>query len=235
MLSGIKNYFTDFVDLFYPNVCLACSQKLVADEEVVCFKCESELPQTEHWNNPENPLMKRFWGRVNLQGAVALYQFQKGELVQHLLHQLKYRNRTDVGLYLGKTIGHLLKDEQSAIKDIDLVVPVPLHWKKFQKRGYNQCDSFAEGIATVLDIPWTSTALERMQENISQTKINRFDRYSNVAEIFGVANGDELKNKHVLLVDDVVTTGATAEACMQTILSVEGVRVSFASIAVALR
>ncbi|MDB5282123.1 MAG: putative amidophosphoribosyltransferase [Bacteroidota bacterium] len=235
MRQTIIEYLTDLFDLFYPNVCVACSGKLMSGEEVLCFKCESELPQSEHWNNPENTLMKRFWGRVDVQGAATLFQFQKGENVQQLLHQLKYRGRKDVGDYLGKMFGHLLKQENSVIKNIDLIVPVPLHWKKLKKRGYNQCDPFAEALSTTLNIPWSSTALERVHENVSQTGINRFDRYGNVAHIFSVADATQLKGKHILLVDDVVTTGATAEACLQTILSVENTKVSFAAIAVALR
>ena len=235
MRKFIAEHLTDLFDLFYPHVCLACSQKLLQGEEVICFKCESELPQTEHWNDLNNALAKRFWGRVELQGVAALLQFQKGANVQHLLHQLKYRGRQDVGEYIGKKMGELFIQEQSVIKNIDIVVPVPLHWKKLKIRGYNQCEIFAGSIAAVLDVPVSSTALERVHENISQTKVNRFDRYSNVAEIFAVADVEQLKGKHVLLVDDVVTTGATAEACLNTILSVPDTRVSFAAMAVALR
>ena len=235
MLNTISEYLTDLFDLFYPHVCLSCSQKLMSGEEVLCFKCESELPQSDHWNNIENPLMKRFWGRVDTQGAATLFQFQKDGNVQHLLHQLKYRKRQDVGKYIGSMFGQLLKQPDSIINHIDLIVPVPLHWKKLKQRGFNQCDPFAQALAETLNIPWSATALERVYENISQTKINRFDRYGNVAEIFSVADSEQLKGKHILLVDDVVTTGATAEACLQTILSVENTKVSFVAIAVALR
>ena len=235
MLSTAKEYLTDLFDLLYPHVCLSCSQKLLKGEEIICFKCENELPETHHWNNAENALMKRFWGRVDLNAAVALFQFQKGEHIQHLLHQLKYRGRQDVGEYTGRRLGCLLKKQASVIKDIDLVVPVPLHWKKLKKRGYNQCDLFAKSLAETIGVSWSSTALERVHENVSQTKIRRFDRWSNVSEIFAVSDAAQLKNKHVLLVDDVVTTGATAEACLKTILTVENTKVSFAAMAVALR
>lgn len=155
--------------------------------------------------------------------------------MQHLLHALKYRRRQDVGTYLGEMFGQMLLRPGAIIHDVDLVAPVPLHWKKLKKRGYNQCDSFAEALAKTLNVPWSAIALERVQENISQTKINRFDRYSNVAEIFSVSDAKQLKGKHVLLVDDVMTTGATAEACLKTILSIEGTKASFAAMAVALR
>src|SRR4051812_14970775 len=115
MISTIKNYFADLIHLFYPEVCLACSQALVKDEEVICFRCESELPQTGHWLDPENELAKRLWGRIHVQGAAALYQFQKGGHVQHLLHQLKYKGRQEVGPYTGKILGAKLLETGSII------------------------------------------------------------------------------------------------------------------------
>jgi ComF family protein len=235
MLQVVNEYLTDLFDLFYPHVCLACSQKLLGNEEVICLKCETELPRANHWNDIDNPLMKRLWGRVDLQGAAALFQFRKGAHIQHMLHQLKYRGRRDVGEYLGKVMGDLLLQNESIIRGVDLVVPVPLHRKKLKQRGYNQCDSFAGAIAGELSVPWSSTALARAHENISQTKKNRFDRYSNVAEIFAIADAKQLQGKHILLVDDVVTTGATAEACLHTILNVPDTKVSFAAMAVALK
>jgi len=234
MPPALTEYLSDLFELFYPDICLACDEKLLKGEKVICFKCNRELPKTGHWLQADNPMAQRFWGRVHLQGA-ALFQFQKGEHVQHLLHQLKYRGRQDVGEYLGNMLGRQLLQPGCIIKDIDLIVPVPLHWKKQSKRGYNQCDPVAKGISGVTAIPWSDTALVRAHENISQTKKNRFDRWSNVAEIFGVKDPRQLKGKHILLVDDVMTTGATAEACLQTILSIEGIKVSFVAIAVALR
>jgi ComF family protein len=235
MQVSFAEYFSDLFELFYPDVCLSCSEKLLKGEQVICFKCLNELPKTDHWNDIENPMARRFWGRVALQGAGALFQFQKGEHVQHLLHQLKYRNRQDVGEYLGKMLGLMLLQPDPVIKNVDLIVPVPLHWKKQRKRGYNQCDPIAKGISETINIPWSDSALERALENISQTKKNRFDRWANVAEIFAVKDSAQLRGKHILLVDDVMTTGATAEACLQTILSVENTKASFVSIAVALR
>ena len=235
MPPALTEYLADLLELFYPNVCLACAEKLLKGEDIICFKCQRELPQTDHWRDAENAMAKRFWGRVELQGAAALFQFQKGEHVQHLLHQLKYRGRQDVGEYLGKMLGRLLLDPNAIIKDVDLIVPVPLHWKKQRKRGYNQCDPIAKGISEIIQVPYSNNALVRTEENVSQTKKNRFDRWANVAEIFAVSDAHLLKDKHILLVDDVMTTGATAEACLQTILTVENTKVSFVAIAVALR
>jgi len=235
MLNSVAQYFTDVFDLLYPHVCAACSQKLLNGEEVLCFSCEATLPQTGHWNDKQNAMAQRFWGRVELRGAAAFLHFQKGENVQHLLHQLKYRGRKDVGLYLGTIFGQLLKENESIIQEVDLILPVPLHWKKLKQRGYNQCDPFAEGLSRLLNIPWHANAIERRHENISQTKISRFDRYGNVEGIFAVVQPELLKGKHLLLVDDVVTTGATAEACLTAILAIENTTASFASIAVARR
>jgi ComF family protein len=235
MLTTTKEYLTDFFNLFYPNLCLACNKTLLKGETVLCLRCENDLPQTEHFNNAENKLVKRFWGRVPVIGAAALFQFHKGGPIQHLLHNLKYKGRKDAGEYCGKMLGYKLNQPQSIIKNVHLIVPVPLHWKKLQLRGYNQCESFAQGLSTVLKAPVSLTALERIQENISQTKKSRFDRWGNVADIFSVKDAAQLQGKHILLVDDVVTTGATAEACLQTILTVPDTSVSFAAIAAAVK
>lgn len=235
MLQLLKKYGADLFGLFYPNICLACKTNLLNGEQIICYRCESELPKTGHWNTPSNALINRFAGRVNIEGAAAMFYFNKGGSVQHLLHQLKYAGRQDVGEYIGKGLGHKLKSEGAVISNIDIVVPVPLHFKKLRKRGYNQCDPFAKGIAEILEVPFSDSALERKHENVSQTGKNRFERWENVAEIFAVAEPGKLQGKHVLLVDDVVTTGATAEACLQTILKINNTRASFAAIAVAVR
>jgi competence protein ComFC len=231
MQIPLAGLFSDFIELFYPNVCLACSEKLLKGEEVLCYACRRELPMREYWTEADNPMAKRFWGRIELQGAAALFKFQKDGDVQQLLHQLKYYGRQDAGEFIGKMIGGLILQPGSVIKDVDIIVPVPLHWKRMRSRGYNQCDPIAKAISETIQVPWTYSALERLQENITQTGKNRFDRWYNVAEIFSVKDPEQLKNKHVLLVDDVMTTGATAEACLQKIAAVEGVRVSFVAAA----
>lgn len=223
---------SDVFELFYPNVCVACSEKLIKGETVLCYICRKELPRNEYWNDAENPMAKRFWGRIDLQGAAAMFKFQKDGDVQRILHHLKYYGRQDAGEMIGRMLGGLILQPGSVIKNVDIIIPVPLHWKRLKQRGYNQCDPIAKGIADTIGVPWTNTALERVQENISQTGKNRFDRWYNVSEIFAVKDAEQLKNKHVLLVDDVMTTGATAEACLQKIVAIEGVRVSFVTAAV---
>jgi ComF family protein len=235
VIAVAKEYLSDFFNLFYPDICLSCSQALLKNEKVICFRCESELAQTEHLNNPENKLAQRFWGRVPVVGAAALLQFQKGGHVQHLLHQMKYKGRREVGGYIGKMFATQLNEPDSVIKDVDLVIPVPLHWKKLKIRGYNQCDSFAAAIAGGLGAPWSSTAIGRVQQNVAQAKRKRYDRWDNVAGIFSIIDEQQLKDKHVLLVDDIVTTGATAEACMQCMLMADNTKVSFLAMSMALQ
>ncbi len=235
MITFTKEILADVFDLFYPNICLACSDKLLKGEETICLRCQLELPLTDHWTDADNILMKRFSGRVKVESAAAFLFFKKGEAVQELIHQLKYKNQEQVGIYLGRLLGHKLIQPKSIFKDIDLVVPVPLHWKKLKARGYNQCNSIATGISVSLNTPCSLNALNRHHENISQTKKKRFDRWENVEDIFSVNNPAQLTGKHILLVDDVVTTGATSETCMQTILQVPGTRVSFVSLATALK
>lgn len=233
MFSSVKEYATDFFELFYPVVCAACSQKLLKGEHVICHRCFSNLPATDFWTDNQNTLAKRFWGRVHVQGAAALYKFNKLGHTQHLLHQLKYKGREDVGEYFGKATARMIKQEHCIIRDIDVVVPVPLHWKKEKLRGYNQCDLFARTIATAIQADCITDAIARVHENISQTKKKRFDRWGNVSEIFALRNYHSLQGKHVLLVDDVVTTGATAEACLSKLLTVPDTRVSFVAMAIA--
>lgn len=230
----LRQYATDLYNLFYPHQCVACGVGLLKGEHLLCRACTDDLPQTSQWLHTDNALMQRFAGRVPLQAAAAFLYFRKQGTVQHLLHQLKYKGRTEAGLFIGNLFGHRLCAPGSVITNIDLIVPVPLHWKKQQKRGYNQCDPFAEGLSQAMGVPWSATAIERVRENVSQTTQSKFDRWGNVEDIFAVKDATQLAGKHILLVDDVVTTGATAESCLQTILKTEGTRVSFAAMAYAL-
>lgn len=234
MLAQVKEYFLDLFELIYPNICVTCQRKLLKGEDVICITCDSELPLTEYWRDTENPVSKRLWGRVEIQGAASFLEFRKGGKVQRLVHQLKYKGRQDIGTYLGRSLAFYLSQKDSVIKDVDLVVPVPLHWKKMKQRGYNQSTPFAKAIAEYLKVPFSETALERQYENVSQTRKKRYDRWGNVEGIFSVADEPQLMNKHILVVDDVFTTGATAEACLQTILRVPGSKVSFLSIALSM-
>lgn len=173
-----------------------------------------------------------FWGRVNIHSASAFYFFEKGGKVQNLMHQLKYRGKKEIGTLVGNWYGAELKNSE-LFNSVNLVVPVPLHPKKMKKRGYNQSESFAEGIAKAMEIQMDSTNFIRNIETETQTKKARYNRWQNVETVFEVKSPTIFENKHILLVDDVVTTGATLEACAQKLLSIGGTKISIATIAYA--
>ncbi len=228
----MKKLLQDFVNLVYPETCAACGRRLQEQEMVLCLHCEFDLPYSNYHLDEENPVAKQFWGRVPLESAAALYLFSKGSRVQRLIHQLKYKGWQEVGLKLGNIYGpSLLKAEKFA--GINYIVPIPLHPSKQKKRGFNQSSLFAQGLAESMNVPWSEMAVIRNTHNSTQTKKGRFDRWRNVERIFTIANPDALRNRHVLLVDDVITTGSTIEACAQEILRLDKTKVSVASIAFA--
>lgn len=231
----IEDFFSSIFGLFYPDICVCCNNKLLSSEKTICSRCLFQLPETNHYKNAQNTVAKRFYGRVPVVAAAAFLNFKKGGPVQSLIHQLKYKKRQDVGEFLGKMMAHRFMEPNSIFRNIDAIVAVPLHWKKLKLRGYNQCDSIAQSISIEMNVPYYSNALIRQNENISQTKKKRFDRWQNVADIFVVNNQQLLSGKHILLIDDVITTGATSETCLQTILQVPGTSVSFASVAIAVK
>ena len=227
-----QSWLEDVVALVYPNLCLSCQLPLVKGESFLCTLCKHDLPETNFHLEPDNPVAKHFWGRIKLEGAASFYYFTGKSRVQHLLHQLKYNKKPEVGIELGKLYGRqllLAKPYNRA----DVVVPVPLHPKKEHLRGYNQAAKFASGLGQGLNIAVANRALKRSIFTQSQTKKTRAERVANVSRAFEVAQPGKLKNKHVLLVDDVVTTGATLEACAQSIAEVPGTTISVATIACA--
>jgi ComF family protein len=222
----------NLADLFYPRLCLACQEKLVSAETSICIRCDYKLTPTNYHRINPNPVLERFWGRVELEHATAAYSFNKGGLLQHLIHQLKYENKPQIGLELGKMYGSLLK-EVAPYNTVDYIIPVPLHPKKKHLRGYNQAAMIAKGLALSMEKQWSSDYLIRTDDTETQTKKSRLDRFSNVEHAFGIHKKAALEGKHLLLVDDVITTGATLEACAQTLLEVDKVKISLAAIALA--
>ncbi|MBT9392908.1 ComF family protein [Hymenobacter sp. NST-14] len=225
--------FSDFASLVFPRVCLACQQPLARGEDHICTDCRAQLPYTDYHQLPptDNPLSRRFWGKVPVTHALSYLRFQKHGRVQHLLHQLKYRGQQDVGRVLGRWYGQELAE--AGYSNFDLLVPVPLHARKLAKRGYNQADSFAAGLSVGLQCPWEPAALRRVAYTDSQTRKNRLQRWQNVATVFEVAQPDLLNGRHVLVVDDVLTTGATLEACAVVLLAAGAREVSIVTIATA--
>ncbi len=211
---------------------MACGKPLYRHENCICSLCLHHLPTTDFHLNNDNPLSKLFWGKATLESAAAFLYFNKGGKVQHLVHQLKYKDQKHVGTFLGKLYGKILK-ETPFFKSIDTVIPVPLHPKKQRLRGYNQSDYFAEGLADSMKIIVDKTTLYRTFASESQTKKNRYSRYQNVSSIFALKDNHNLSGKHVLLVDDVITTGSTIEACALTLQKTKNIKISVASIAIA--
>ncbi len=224
----LKNIF----NLFYPEICICCNKNLVKTEKHICSDCLVGLPYTQHHKNLDNDLIKIFWGRTIIQSACSLFYYRKGGVVQKILRGIKYQDNKDVSTYLGRYFATILKDTVKE-KQIDAVAAIPLHKSRIRKRGYNQSELIAQGMAEVLQIESCSMNLKRVIATKTQTQKGRIDRLDNVSNIFSVSNSNVLKSKHILLVDDVITTGATIESCTNEILKIEGCKVSIASLAFA--
>lgn len=230
-----KQVAADVLSLFYPRVCLACGNILFRKEEVLCMSCLYHLPKTNFHLEEDNPVARQFWGKIGFCSAASLYYFTKGSKVQHLIHQFKYKGYKEIGSYLGRQYGAELK-KSPYFNTVTSVIPVPLHPKKLVKRGYNQAEWFAVGLADAMNIELDTTTLIRAYASDTQTRKSRFSRWENVREIFKVTDVGRLAGKHVLLVDDVITTGSTLEAAGHILLSgVPGIRISVASLACAVK
>ena len=224
----IKN----LLNLFFPKVCYACDAILSDNELHICTSCRHDLPVTNYHFNNDDPVKKVLYGRTDIKQGTALFHFQKQSRVQQLLHNLKYQGHHEIGKTLGQWLGHELK-ASGKYTTIDLVVPVPLHKKKQRKRGYNQVAKFGQEIARALNVPYHDSILVKTSSTETQVHKKRRSRWQNDQEVFTVVNLDLIKNKHVLIVDDVITTGATLEACAQQLQKGYQVKISIATIAIA--
>jgi len=222
----------DFFHLFFPQLCEACSSALYEGEEMVCLRCRTKLPTTKHAEHPENMVERLFWGRVPIEKGAAVYFYNKGARIQVLLHALKYRNRSDLGVLMGKWMYEEVK-LGGWLNDVDCLVPVPIHPKKKKIRGYNQAAILARGFAESSAIPLYEEALMKREHTGSQTKLSRIARWENAQESFAMNDLELVKGKHVLLIDDVITTGATLEACANVLAKEGQCRVSVVSVACA--
>ena len=210
-MNIVKQLAFDLTSLLYPNLCNGCGIPLVQGEKQICLKCLHDLPFTDFQSFADNKVHQLFWGRLHCDNAMAMLYFRKGSKVQHLIHRLKYKNQTALGITLGQMIGTQLLTAD-AYCSAELIIPVPLHPKKEKSRGYNQSKYIADGIAAAMGIPVSTTHLIRQKETTSQTKKSRYSRFENMQYVFKVSNAEAIRNKHILLVDDVITTGSTLEA-----------------------
>ena len=209
---------------------MGCSGQLGDNEETICTTCRHELPLTNFHFSDSKMFKNRLYGRVQLQDATALVHFAKKGIVQQLIHNLKYRGHEEIGSFFGKWLGAELK-EIAAYQDIEAVVPVPLHKRKLRKRGYNQVTLFGKEIATALGVPFYDTVLVKVHNTKTQVFKDRLRR-TDVNAVFKVVDFETLKGKHVLLVDDIITTGATIESCANVLFEIEGLRLSVATMAI---
>ncbi len=219
--------------LLYPRLCEGCNKPLLAEEDVLCLNCNVYyLPRTAYHHIPENETAMRFAGRLPVEKATSFAYFTTDGLLQHLLHGLKYQDKQYIGTYLGKQLGYDLMQLNWAT-GIDAIVPVPLHARKEAARGYNQSTLVAEGMGEVLGLPVLTDVIERIRDTESQTQKTREERITNVQDAFRTKNEAAIRGKYLLLIDDVLTTGATLEACALALLAIDGARISIATVGVA--
>jgi ComF family protein len=229
-LPSFGEAIRDFSSLFFPNYCLGCTRTLVKGEEILCTFCIKDLPKTDYHLVEDNPVKRKLIGRLNLKYAWVYLKFRKTGIVQHLMHQLKYNNHPEIGVRLGKIFGIELSSAGIG-KEFDFIIPVPLHKSKLKKRGYNQSAKFAEGLSDALQIPVMKGVSVKLTKTETQTKKSRLERWDNVKQAFDIQSKEAIANQRILLVDDVVTTGATLEACGQKILDCGCKELSIACIA----
>ncbi len=211
-------WFRDMGMFFFPANCLVCGKKLHTSRDVLCMTCEYNIPLTGYSDRPDNPVSQIFWGRVPVEMGTSLFRFTKGSAYQNLLHDLKYRGNRNAGLYLGHMLGNTLK--QSPFFTCDVMIPVPLHRKRLRERGFNQSMMIARGVAEITGIPLDPGVLVRTGYQGSQTSKSRYDRFINVSGDFQLnRKASDMTGKKILLIDDVVTTGATLEACSRVLFN----------------
>lgn len=224
------NIVSDFSNLLYPAYCSGCGHALLKYEKAICSTCQTHLPRSGFHDSENNPVEQLFWGRVPLHSATAFLRMARKGPVHRMIHELKYRQNPETGVFLGKLFGLELK-ASTRMNQFHFILPVPLHPEKEYRRGYNQCEKIAEGLSNSLQVPMLTNALRRTEYTESQTRKSRYERWENVGQLFAVSSEKKLNNKHILLVDDVITTGATIEACAQQLVAIDGLQLSIAALA----
>ena len=224
--------FKSLLHLFFPPTCAGCKTILIANENVICTSCRHEMPLTQHHLNPENDAYKKFYGRIPVEHVSALLYFHKKGIVQELIHSLKYRGQEAIGTVLGEWYAEELKNIP-VLSTVDTIILVPLHTKKLRERGYNQVTEFGNALAKSLQIPISNSILFRQVYSKTQSQKNRLGRTEGIDTIFDVSFDEKDHNKHFLLIDDVITTGATLEVCAKALLKIPGTKISIVCMAMA--
>lgn len=229
MLPWIRQSLSYLAKCISPAICYGCGVSLTQEGQFACPVCMDRLPYTDFHLIKANPFIDKFFGRIPIHSAGSLIYFSKDGIGRSLIHDLKYKGQPEIGQYLGLHYGHILC-ESEFFKTVDMIVPVPLHPKRLAKRGYNQSEVFAKGLSQSMNIPMRTDLVLRHRQTKTQTKKNRVERFENVDGAFSLTNPSILDGRHILLVDDVLTTGATLEGCAQEFTKFPNVRISMATI-----
>ena len=233
-MVAFKEIKNSFLHLLFPHVCTGCGNDMINEESMLCMRCLADMPETNFHIHANNPAEKIFWGRLSLLSATAQYYFTKESLMQQLMHQLKYKGNKELGWQLGRLMGKDLK-QTNRFQNISALIPLPLFPAKEKRRGYNQATILCEGIAEVMKVPILKDVIIRTQHTESQTKRGRMERWQNMEGKFQIVHPENIRNKHLLLVDDVVTTGATLEACGRELFQAKDIKLSIATLCYASR
>ncbi|RFS15881.1 ComF family protein [Emticicia sp. C21] len=226
------NWLNHLVDIIYPKTCDACGEPLLGGEKLICTQCLVNLPRTNSHLQTDELIERRFWGKITVSHTIAYLRFSKKSKVQYLLHQLKYKNKPELGVLLGELYGQELKAADFD-KHIDLIIGVPLHIEKEKQRGYNQANCIAEGLSNALEVPYDVTIARKVVNTETQTKKSRFERFMNVKDAFELTDKEKIKGKRIAIIDDVLTTGSTIESFATTLLDNGCSEISVITIAIA--
>ena len=221
---------SNLLSLFYPKMCAACGNALQQNESCLCLECLLHLPETENYKEHNNTLRSLFDGRTRVEEVASLMSYKKESNVQKILHNFKYNGQKEIGKYLGEYFGKQLITEER-FRKIDFIIPIPLHKKKLRKRGFNQSEWIAQGLSISMNIPSRTDILFREDFTETQTKKNRYARWMNVKEVFTLKDFKSIKNRHIAICDDVLTTGATMEAAIQKLQQVNDIKISVITLA----
>jgi ComF family protein len=224
--------FESIINLFFPKVCSGCSSFLLTNENVICTVCRHDIPLTNHHLNPENDAFKKFYGRIPVLHTSALFYFHKKGIVQELIHNLKYKGHEEIGAILGEWYAEDLKTI-TLLQTVDEIIPVPLHRRKLKERGYNQVTAFGKALSSSLNLDYNDSILIRNVYSKTQSKKNLLGRTEGIETIFDVSFTEKNHNKHFLLIDDVITTGSTLEACSRALMKIPGAKISIVCMAMA--